>query len=500
MKIRSYCVVSIILLLIFSYCSKSDNNSEVKDDGISTNDSSIEIKIRGMFKGMAFKDVTTRITDNCWETGDAIGVYMKKSSTDSAQFFLENNIKYTAVGNSDLFTTTQKIYFPKNNQKVDFIAYYPYLIKLSDMKYPIDVSKLNINNDPEFMYSDNAKNCSSKNNEIKLEFHPQLVKLTIQIFDNYDRKLLNFDENQIMIKASHLHSKANFNLSTGLFELFSGEDYISDITFKNYTDKAEALILPVDNLEDISFEVKINDKTHTLPLLDAVYCGGDIVNSFDQAHEYKFSIYLTGSEIDEGISATILDRKKIIVNDIILPEDPVTDEELENKDDTGNSNSGDAEGGGEDDIADEEQGDKDNTPENPPTKVGEGTKENPYSIAQILEGVNEKKDNIWVEGYYKPITHFKDAFQIEMPATTDKNLAIADFPEVESSEFTIPIVLKDLLSSSYLDALNLKSNDHLGKKLLILGDVNQWNNGSAHIESRISIITLHQVFLDDVEL
>ena len=506
---------ALILMLIFYSCSHNnltvdDDVLKGKDEDLLVDDSQKKVEIRATFKGMTVSsDITTRITNNNWDSSDAIGVFMKSSANNLSVSCLEENVKYIATGNSDRFSSNKKIYFPINNEQVDFIAYYPYVENINDLKYEIDVSELNIHHNAEFMYSDNAKKCCSQNSTVNLEFHPQLVKLIVKIHDFFGGEKLNLDENNINVKAVDLHTKANFNLSSGLFEILPDENYISDINFNNNGTEAEALLLPVETLTDKVLVVKTKDKTYSLAL-DSIYCDGNIIESLVQSQQYNFSIYLTGSDIDGSISATISDREEVIVDKIVLPEDSVSEDEIDNPEspnEDGGTNEGNSDSGenNEDENStpdDTDNSDNGNNNPDSPNLEGDGTKANPYSIAQINNMKDVELKKIWIKGYivgsYTSLNPF-DTFTTEKPEGSNgsnRNLALAVSPNEKCHEATLPVYLMGTSTLKYIaNKLNLKDNyDNLGKELLLQGDIETWNNGSSssNITPRTSVTEIYK--------
>lgn len=507
-RIRLIILVSTLFIGIMS-CSRDSVN--VQEEPINSVGLGKEVKIKATFKDIkgisVSRDVTTRVSNSSWDSGDAIGLFMKRANTDLILPSLANNIKYTTDGNTDIFDTKHKIYFPINKQKVDFIAYYPYIENLNGLNYPIDVSNQSDFYDSEFMYSNNAKGYNSEDEIVKLEFQPQLVKLIVKIYDGSNDTILDLIKNKIEVKISNVHTKANFNLSDTTFNSLSD---ISDIAFTIIGNKAEAILLPETNFNEIVLVINNNGKTHSLPLSDSVHSNEELIESFLQSHEYDFSIDLIGSNINGGITATIKDRNKVIINRITLPEDPVIDEKPDNGDGANEEEEGPIDedttpGDNEDPIlTDPDDSEKEKNPENPVIE-GDGTQQNPYSIAQILEMENSKNEGVWIKGYivgcYK-MNKFED-FSDKKPTNLDdsqSNLALADSPIAASHIFTLPVKLEN--PNGYLyRGLNLKDNyDNLQKEILLMGDIGKWNLGKAGNTPRTSVIKLKEAYLDGVKI
>lgn len=130
--------------------------------------------------------ITTRAYDNFWENGDVIGIYMLKTGTATISEGAENR-KYTTTDGSNAFTTTaeQTIYFPIDNSKVDFIAYYPYRQTLTDGVFALDVSTQD--NLPAIdlmtagVKSTEAEPLDKNHYKVLFKFYHRLTKLELNI-------------------------------------------------------------------------------------------------------------------------------------------------------------------------------------------------------------------------------------------------------------------------------------------------------------------------------
>lgn len=470
MKIRSLWVAAFILMLSFSSCSKSDfyvsdNNLEVEDDDLSTDDSRIEVKIRGEFKGMSSSNgVTTRITGNSWDIGDAIGVYMKKAGDKLNQNSLALNVKYTTEGAIDFVnSSSEKIYFPYKKENVDFISYYPYTANIIDFIYEVDVTNQNDLSNIDLMYANNVTEVNSSSKIINLDFKHQLTKVVI----NFKDVLTAEDIESLNFKITNVNTLASFCLSDKILTV--NENIASDVSFYINKDnkRAEAILLPTNDLTNNVFIIELGGVTYSYPLVNSVD-----IKSFSPSTKCVYNITL------ESNADRVLQEVTAEITDWITVSEDIT--ATENDDNYVH-------------------------PE-PPLSIGDGTKENPYSINQILEGGNQNTKGIWIEGYivgyYNPREEFEKAFQFGKPTLTNvNNFAIADLIDEKSYNFTLPVYVdSNKYNGNFRDALNLHKNDNLGKKILILGNLDEWNNGMAHITPRNSITILSEVFLDGVKL
>ncbi|NLD22647.1 MAG: hypothetical protein GX670_00230, partial [Bacteroidales bacterium] len=102
-------------LVIFASCSESDVENEVVADSK-----------QAVFSG-AIGEFNTRVTNNSWDKGDAIGIFALIPQSDPPAVYEEKyNVQYVTTG-GDKFSSvdvTGKINFP-NEGGLDFAAYYP---------------------------------------------------------------------------------------------------------------------------------------------------------------------------------------------------------------------------------------------------------------------------------------------------------------------------------------------------------------------------------------
>ena len=69
-------------------------------------------------------ELQTRVTDNSWDAGDAIGIYALKAGnplSDVAIFDEKQNVKYTTSGNAAFTAVGAPINFPEKGN-LDFVS------------------------------------------------------------------------------------------------------------------------------------------------------------------------------------------------------------------------------------------------------------------------------------------------------------------------------------------------------------------------------------------
>lgn len=186
-------VLSIITFtLLLSACNKE--NDELHYEPIS-------------FGSLVSEAIKTRVTEDSWDSGDEIGVFAIKSGASlQKETIIENydNLLFSTLGDGVFTFDDYPIYYPKDGSAIDFISYYPYLPNLTSYTYPID-----IDNQIDFMYSNNLKNASYYNRDNTLIFNRVLSKLSITIDSD-----ANFT-----VKIDGVKKKADFSLASGQFAI-----------------------------------------------------------------------------------------------------------------------------------------------------------------------------------------------------------------------------------------------------------------------------------------
>lgn len=455
-----------------------------------------EVKVFGSLNGVSSTtEVTTRVTGKSWENGDLIGLYMNKLAGDLSQSALANNVKYRTDGTGAFINNTdKKVFYPLNKESVGFISYYPYKDTIKDFKYELNIP-INQNNSDfkDFLYSNNVTNSTSDDTSIELQFNYQLVKVVVKIHDSYSDQFLKLsDDINAEVMISDVNTKGSFSLVNGSFN--NSMEQVENVIFKITEDgSAEALLLPIASLEQNIISIKFKDNIYTLPLKQNVE-----INSFLHSTQYIYTLKLKGSELI-GFTAEIVDRETVNVDGITLSPDPKGEE--------GSGDAGENTGSGEDGTGDGgDTGVEPNEPDDPDDPlVVENSKDNPYTISEILDKTNEK--DIWVKGYIVGSYNLAGIFHYGVPSTLKGgkyNLALADSNNEKKSENTFPVdfnIENDSTLMNFYNSLNLEVNSgNLEKEVLLNGDIGDWLPGTSVEYKRPAIVNLKEVFLEEKKL
>lgn len=213
--------------------------------GISSCSSDIETINRESGDEVVFNaSADLRATATKWDAGDRIGVYMKTTGTTLTGTALSGataNVSYTTTAGNGFFTaTSNKLFFPHDGAKVDFVAYYPYNANISAGIYPVNIKDQTKEANIDLMYADNVKNVNASSSANVLNFKHQLarIKFTIKSTDGKDLTGLTATLN-------NMSTTANFKLATGEFaNLSATTDVKMNVTGTGASVVATAFVIP----------------------------------------------------------------------------------------------------------------------------------------------------------------------------------------------------------------------------------------------------------------
>ena len=270
---------SILLVLILSSCRNTESSQFIPEG-----------RSEVCFTSQVSYLPQSRAIDNYWEVNDKIGVYMKQAGLQlSASSVIDesSNIEYiTTLGNGNFLASQQPIYFPEDDSKVDFIAYYPHTNLANPFIYPVDLSDQSDLPAIDLLYSDNVKDAERQSEAINLAFTHQLSRLTIRI------NATSGELYPLTLKLDKIPVKADFHLADGSFTYSSDQE---EIVYLNTTHNgsnavSEALLLPSEEPKDITLLVEYNGKTYFKVLT---------FTSLKSGKNYTFTLSLDGQIIDD---------------------------------------------------------------------------------------------------------------------------------------------------------------------------------------------------------
>ena len=410
-------------LAILASCSDTDVNGGLIADENQAN-----------FSGK-IGELQTRVTDNSWENGDAIGIYALNAGAELSEVAIfdgKSNVKYTTDAEGNFTAAAAPINFP-NDGDLDFVAYYPYTSPITDYKYSIDVTTQSDFAAIDLLYSDNAKQHNKANPNVDLVFNHMLSKL-----------VLNVELGENLTSLQGLTAGINDVVVDGSLALADGvvatgttrKDITPHVAVAsgNETATVSAIVVPGQNLKDVTIVFSLGGKD---------YKWTPTTQELESTYKYSYIIKLTLDESGEPIvvpvkvGATINDWNDPQIGDTPIVLDPEKE--------------------GEDPVSPDE---------------GDGTKENPYTVAQAFanQGAPKNTDYVWVRGY---IVGYKNnsGYDVEFSTTSDDdkiktNLVIADNKDETDGSKALGVQLA--YNSDARKDLNLLDNSGMYKAEVLL--------------------------------
>ena len=211
--------------------------------------------------------------DATWDANDKIGVYMvaNEVALDQAtpeQLYYENKVYTTAAGGEGTVqfkaaTDADKMFFPKNEAKVDFIAFWPQATPVSANK-TIDINTAGTQPGLDLLYSNSlkGKNSTAVIGDLVLTFRHVLSAVRIEL-----RNADNTPLTGATLKLEGFKTKSVFSLTTGMH---NNIDTPADMTLTENSSKPaqfNAFVIP-QTLTGAKIVVTAAGKTYSYKIPD----------------------------------------------------------------------------------------------------------------------------------------------------------------------------------------------------------------------------------------
>lgn len=245
-----------VVLVVLAMAGCSDAGSEGEGD------EGVALRVDGGIEGLA------RASEDTWEKGDAIGVYMLDGATTG-----EVNRKYvtgeTAKAGSFEAVEGETIYLPSDGTARDFTAYYPYREDLKDGEYEINVRKQDPQRDIDLMVADKVTGVTKKAPGVGFVFRHKLVKLDLTIRPD-GKSLLAADLEGMEVYITNQYLNANCKVAEGgAIETGYITGGVTLLTAADGT-RAEGIVLPSASTDAMYFWFKLkNGSTYRWYLRDS---------------------------------------------------------------------------------------------------------------------------------------------------------------------------------------------------------------------------------------
>lgn len=192
----------------------------------------------------------TRVTGNAWDERDAIGVFaIVPESNPAAVYDEKSNVKYTTTGDGKFTQAGIGIEFPEES-KLDFLAYYPYSIAVTDFKYPIA-------EDTDPLFSNNAKGYDKSSSNVNLAFNHMTSKVVINVEVGQGVTSLE----GLAAKLNNIVVDGSFNLADGSITLGNAKTVTPSILISEdmTTATITKLVMPKQSFQDVEVEIDLGE-------------------------------------------------------------------------------------------------------------------------------------------------------------------------------------------------------------------------------------------------
>ena len=443
-------LISLIILSLIS-CEEEELNRE---SSCNENEAIFTSTIRSFIIEFA----KTRATGTNWDKQDAIGIYAIEAEQELNEESIYNgysNIKYINTTSGEVANYSaadSKILLPVNNQTFNFISYYPYTSNITEFTIPIDITVQEPREDINIMYA-TSKGHTWDNSNVEFEFQRVLSSIVIHLSSKEGIELQ--DATIIIENAS---TNATFNLADG--EVSVGQEKNAIIPKIEYDiDKNElitiATLMPGQDLSDLEIQIQLANGNNYTWTPDQYILPSQVTRC------YEFN--LTYDDVELTSSGSTIKDWEYDRDDTVHVLKPVPKDNTEDPED---STDPEEEGGSKDpeDSEDLEEGEGSDDPTNPeyPEELGNGTKDNPYTVDQAIAAQDEAA---WVEGFlvgygvrtYPGFKLVSDDFDAE---NASYNIILANDILENDEKLMIPIEL-NRADQSIINSLNLKDNEYL---------------------------------------
>ncbi len=406
-------LIPALLLLVLISCESGQFNQDLLNR---------TIRFRG-----SVENQNTRLANDKWEKGDAIGIYMKESGRSfTGSTLIASNVRYVTEGDGAFAPAkhAEELRYPLDNKKVDFVAVHPYKSVNAAYEYAINIENQENQTTLDLMLADNATNMGSSDKDVSLNFERMMAKIVVNLSSTGGL------ESNPRVNIKGINRKGVFSLTDNTISQSSKGDI--RMKMNKSTGVAEAIVMPAASVDHIDMEIIHGTKGYNFSLSDAVN-----IRELSAGYKYELNISLDvkpeGYEVN--VSANVNKWKDGASEDVSLDQGFEAEPEPE-----------------------------------------EGSVGNPYTIEQARNKEGEK--NVWVEGYivgcyigtnYKSFVNEDEIENVDWDKLKDTNIALAPSPYETEAENTFPVQLPP---NEIRDNLNVRDRpSNLGRKIIIYGNI-----------------------------
>ena len=228
-------------LALFASCSESDVEGGVIAD-----------KNQAKFSGVV-KELHTRVTGTSWDENDEIGIYALIGEQEVVYDNMSNVQYKTSKGDGVFAPTGPTIRFPDDGSNLDFVAYYPYDSKVTDLEYTVERGT-------DLLYSNNATGQNKETPDVSLEFKHALSKLVLNV--GLGNNLTSLEG--LAVTINNVSTTGKVNLANGDVTVDEAESITPTVTLTEDNKKATIteIVMPTQDLQNAEIVFTLGDNTY----------------------------------------------------------------------------------------------------------------------------------------------------------------------------------------------------------------------------------------------
>lgn len=201
--------------------------------------------------------IQTRAFDNQWEAGDEIGIFMLDNGLSTVANGYGNvpyRVESAGTGGKAFSPASEVIYFPTNDDKRDFIAYYPYSADNmnSNGVYNIDLTNQNPQKEIDFMVAEKVTDKSRTDANVSFQFTHKLAKIVMDI--KAGDGLSANDLDNVKVSLTGQPTKGTFHVLTAQDAIAATDDRTEiGLLVNTGGTEAEGIVFPCEDYDGMRF-------------------------------------------------------------------------------------------------------------------------------------------------------------------------------------------------------------------------------------------------------
>lgn len=245
--------------------------------------------------------MSSRATDNAFEEGDAIGLFVVNRNSNNSQTNLQasgnyiDNCKFTYQGGA--WTTTSPIYWKDNNTHADFYMYYPYTTSLSSVTAMPWTVKTDQSTPSDYKAGDlligKTTDIAPTESAVSINAKHVMSQMTTTLVAGNGFTESSLASSNVSVKINHLKTQATIQLATSTV---TATGATSDIVPMKENGHYKALVIPQPAPEGNIITITVDGREYHLPKATNF-------QAFETGKNHQFTVTL--SKTSNGVNVNI---------------------------------------------------------------------------------------------------------------------------------------------------------------------------------------------------